>query len=91
MFSGDCKADFCLPANQPGFHVQVRLNPLFKPRKNFKCSRQMAYFNIPSMIMGWKGMRCRTQHTRSRASTFLLSILATHFSLRAASEKRVKL
>lgn len=62
--SGDCEADFCLPANQPGFPVQVRLNPRRKPRNYIKGSRWMEYFNIPFLIFGWmaNSIRCTAEN-----------------------------
>lgn len=43
--SGDSGADFPhTAANQPGFHVQVRLNPPCKPRNYIKSSRWNGIF-----------------------------------------------
>lgn len=65
------EADFCSPANQPGFPLQVRLNPLRKPRDYIKSSRWMEYFNIPFLIVGWitNGTRCTAEYTHLRASS----------------------
>lgn len=73
--SGDCEADFCLPANQPGFPLQVRLIPRHKPRNYIKGSRWMDYFNIPFLIFGWmaNSIRCTAEfrHWRIFISLFL--------------------
>lgn len=67
------------------FPLQVRLNPLRKPRDYIKSSRWMEYFNIPFLIVGWitNGTRCTAEYTHlcTSCTVFLsVSLLATYFA-----------